>query len=302
MPIESLLKSEKIKKQNTILKIDYSNLDPHIMKHTEETILKVEETLSEARDNAASMLADARNEADAILTKAHNEAEKIRTNEREIIEIYKTTEYEQLEKYISAKQSEIADEREAFNEKKVLELNKIQDSKEDVRESIVIEIEQEERVKAKEDAKATFDRLIAQVHSVLNEVIKRRNKMLLETEKEIVSLVLLIARKVVKAFSEKDDTVVIKNIVEALSKLKGREKFIIRVNVSQLEYVKKEIAYVKEQLETEAIVTVLEDTTVELGGCVIESDFGEIDARISTQMAEIEKSVRTTGFVGNVGV
>ena len=38
-------------------------------------------------------------------------------------------------------------------------------------------------------------------------------------------------------------------------------------------------------------ITVVEDTTVERGGCVIETDFGAIDARISSQLSELEQKI-----------
>jgi flagellar assembly protein FliH len=36
---------------------------------------------------------------------------------------------------------------------------------------------------------------------------------------------------------------------------------------------------------------VVEDSTVDQGGCIIETDFGEIDARISSQLAELETKI-----------
>jgi flagellar assembly protein FliH len=38
-------------------------------------------------------------------------------------------------------------------------------------------------------------------------------------------------------------------------------------------------------------VQIVEDTTVDPGGCVIETDFGEIDARISSQLTELEQKI-----------
>jgi flagellar assembly protein FliH len=35
----------------------------------------------------------------------------------------------------------------------------------------------------------------------------------------------------------------------------------------------------------------VEDTSVDEGGCVIETDFGEIDARIASQLAELEAKI-----------
>jgi flagellar assembly protein FliH len=38
-------------------------------------------------------------------------------------------------------------------------------------------------------------------------------------------------------------------------------------------------------------IQVQEDSTVDSGGCIIETDFGEIDARISSQLAELEARI-----------
>lgn len=35
----------------------------------------------------------------------------------------------------------------------------------------------------------------------------------------------------------------------------------------------------------------MEDSTVEKGGCIVETDFGAIDARISSQLTEVENRV-----------
>jgi flagellar assembly protein FliH len=38
-------------------------------------------------------------------------------------------------------------------------------------------------------------------------------------------------------------------------------------------------------------IQVVEDSTVDQGGCIIETDFGEIDARITSQLAELETKI-----------
>jgi flagellar assembly protein FliH len=38
-------------------------------------------------------------------------------------------------------------------------------------------------------------------------------------------------------------------------------------------------------------LTIVEDTTVDKGGCIIETDFGEIDARIASQLGELEDRI-----------
>jgi flagellar assembly protein FliH len=38
-------------------------------------------------------------------------------------------------------------------------------------------------------------------------------------------------------------------------------------------------------------IKILEDSTVDRGGCIIDTDFGSLDARISSQLHEIEDKI-----------
>ena len=38
-------------------------------------------------------------------------------------------------------------------------------------------------------------------------------------------------------------------------------------------------------------ITVVEDSSVDKGGCIVETDFGAIDARISSQLSELENKI-----------
>ena len=141
------------------------------------------------------------------------------------------------------------------------------------------------------NGKAEVDRLIERTQLVLERAQDKRGEILVETEKEIISLVLLIARKIVKVISESQRDVVVSNVLEALRKVRTRGTVIIRVNLSDLklatEYTKEFI----EALEGGSSIQVMEDSTVDPGGCIIETDFGEIDARISSQLAELESRI-----------
>ena len=45
------------------------------------------------------------------------------------------------------------------------------------------------------------------------------------------------------------------------------------------------------QAENVKNITVVEDSTVDRGGCVIETDFGAIDAKIVSQLNELEQRI-----------
>lgn len=139
--------------------------------------------------------------------------------------------------------------------------------------------------------KAEVDRLVERLHTVLERAQLKREEILAETEQQIVDLVLLIARKVIKVMSENQRTVVISNVVQALRKVKGRGDITIRVNVDDLKLTSEHTKDFIRLIEGVKNVAIVEDSSVDRGGCIIETDFGEIDARISSQLTELEQKI-----------
>jgi flagellar assembly protein FliH len=80
-------------------------------------------------------------------------------------------------------------------------------------------------------------------------------------------------------------------VIQSLRKLKSRGDVVIRVNLADLELTTQHTQDFLKSVENVKSITVLEDSTVDKGGCVIETDFGEIDARISSQLQEIEERI-----------
>jgi len=134
-------------------------------------------------------------------------------------------------------------------------------------------------------------RLAERVQLILNSTIEKRNSVFVETEQQIINLVLLISKKVIKVISENQKNVVINNVVQALRKLKSRGDVAIRVNLDDLELTSAHKKDFIEMVEGVKSIRILEDTTVDRGGCIIETDFGSIDARISSQLHEIEERI-----------
>jgi len=103
--------------------------------------------------------------------------------------------------------------------------------------------------------------------------------------------VLLIARKVIKVISESQRNVVVSNVVQALRKVKARGNVIIRVNMADVKLTTEHTKDFIQMVEGSKSIQIVEDSSVDPGGCIIETDFGEIDARISSQLAELESKI-----------
>ncbi|MCK4540632.1 MAG: flagellar assembly protein FliH [Spirochaetales bacterium] len=142
-----------------------------------------------------------------------------------------------------------------------------------------------------ESGEKEVQRLIDHLHSIISKAIEKRNEIIQESETQLINLVLLISKKVIKVISENQKNVVVNNVIQALRKLKSRGDVVIRVNLEDVELTSDHVKDFMRMVENVRSLTVLEDSTVDRGGCIIETDFGQIDARISSQFKEIEEKI-----------
>lgn len=144
------------------------------------------------------------------------------------------------------------------------------------------------------------NRLVERVHKIVESVMVRREEILCETEQQIVELVLLMTRKVVKIISENQKTVVLSNVLAALKKIRTRGNITLRVNTEDLKLTTAHVDEFIRRIENVNGISVIEDSSVDKGGCIVETDFGAIDARISSQLAELESKIMEISPVKSV--
>lgn len=142
------------------------------------------------------------------------------------------------------------------------------------------------------DGQAEVNRLIDRLGTIISHAVDVREEIIKSSEKQMVNIILTVVRKVIKdEISERKD-VVLNNIRAALQKIKGRDRVDIRVNFADLELTTSNKDELIKMLESLKKVNVYEDSRVDRGGVIITTDVGEIDARISTQLDEIEEAIR----------
>jgi flagellar assembly protein FliH len=226
------------------------------------------------------MIANAKTEADNIITEAQKAAfqeVKRQTDEAQVLKQQAEAEVEKIISDANMKATEIE--------------NGVRKNLETERK----EARDKGREEGKEDGyiegKAEVDRLIERTQLILERAQDKRGEILSETEKEIVDLVLLISRKVIKIISEHQRSVIISNVTEALRKVKAKGSVVIRVNIADLKLAVEHKQEFIKMMEGTKSIQILEDSSVDKGGCIIETDFGEIDARISSQLAELESKI-----------
>ena len=127
---------------------------------------------------------------------------------------------------------------------------------------------------------------------VLNEAVVARRKIIKDAEAEILRLSLKVAEQIIRSEVSLHRDVCLNIIAEAISRVTDREQIIIKVNRDDVEHVKKYKDRIGGIVDGVKSLSILEDSQVEPGGCVIETNLGYVDARISTKIKAIEESFK----------
>lgn len=246
----------------------------------EELQKEVEDFRRNWENEKNRMIEEARVEAEKIIQEAEElafEKVKEKTDEAQKIRQEASTEAKKIIDDAKTKASEI--DKETEEKVKQIEKDAYERGYKEGHEKGFKEGEQE------------VERLIQNIHAIISKTIEKRNEIIEESETQLINMVLLIAKKVIKVISENQKNVVINNVMQALLKLKGGGDVIIKVNPDDLELTSSHKETFQKRLEQGRNIAILEDTTVDRGGCVIETDFGQINARISSQLHEIEEKI-----------
>jgi flagellar assembly protein FliH len=227
-----------------------------------------------------AMLNSARAEAEVIVTDAKKTAEKEAEKQNAGIEAARETAQTQADAIITDANARAA-QIEAATAVKLEEASK----------TAAKQGFEQGRKDGYEAGMAEVKRLIARTQLIMERIQDKRLEVIEQAEQEIIDLALLVARKVVKVISESQKQVVVENIKAALGRIKTSGKVTVRVNLSDLETATEHLDEFISLVESSGGIHILEDSSVDSGGCYVETDFGEVDARIAVQFAELESKI-----------
>jgi flagellar assembly protein FliH len=150
------------------------------------------------------------------------------------------------------------------------------------------------RAEAQAQAQVALDQAIAdlraQLTATLDELAQLRGELAARAEQDLVRLALAIAHKVVQREVKVDHEIALALARVALARVHSRAGAVVRLHPDDYAYVSAH----RERLNSEAAIELVEDRNVGPGGCIVQSEIGEIDSRIEQQFAEIERDFLST--------
>lgn len=129
--------------------------------------------------------------------------------------------------------------------------------------------------------------ILASAETVINGAYKAQKEILQNTEKEMLTLVVAIAKKVIQKELKMQKDIILKITEQAIKELKDREVVKIMVNPEIVGLMQKASPILQKKITGLEVIKIMEDKSIPVGGVIVESPTGKIDGQIDTQLEEI---------------
>ena len=126
------------------------------------------------------------------------------------------------------------------------------------------------------------------VNALVEEVRDHLSTLYKESEEAVLKFAFGVAEKIIRREVGLDRGIVLGNIKESVRRVLGVERVTIRVHPGDLASVREKKSIIQANGDSIREIVVEADEGLNPGDCVLESEMGNIDARISTQLKQIE--------------
>lgn len=143
--------------------------------------------------------------------------------------------------------------------------------------------------KGKIEALKSMEKGIKNILKAAESIYMFKNELYRDVKQDVINLSLNIARAIVKSETTANSDLIVQIIADAVNKSSDTVNFTICLNLADYNVLNKKPETVKNFIAKEANIDFLPDANLLPGDVLIKTDFGEIDARIETQLEQIKK-------------
>lgn len=165
----------------------------------------------------------------------------------------------------------------------------------EIKESIEMEAYKEGILKGQEEGRKMAIKQIEPLFDTLKNALKElsdlRSAMIEKHHEQILEIVFLIAEKAIHRQIHLSPDIILDTVRAASSHLTETEEIRIRLHPSDFEYIKEIEAIISKKLTGGNTIHVIEDSSIDRGGSVIETEFGDIDATVRSQIEHMKEVV-----------
>lgn len=142
----------------------------------------------------------------------------------------------------------------------------------------------------RETAENRVEEAVRRYAEAIVELGKIKPMLYAQAERNVVKLALEVAKKVVHREVQADREIIQTLIKVALGRVTVKSAVTIRLHPKDHEIVLAQRAALAVPGENDREITLVPDNSIERGGCLIETECGDVDARIEEQFHEVERT------------
>jgi flagellar assembly protein FliH len=144
---------------------------------------------------------------------------------------------------------------------------------------------------ARRSAEKLVEETVSGFTSVVDDFLAQREEMFRTSEESVVRLSMAIARRVIGEEISANSEAVLNTVRGALKHILEKEHVVIRVHPEDLRVVREHASEWLGIVEGTRSLEIEEDERIRRGGCLVETESGNVEAQIEKQLQTLEKSL-----------
>jgi flagellar assembly protein FliH len=129
------------------------------------------------------------------------------------------------------------------------------------------------------------------IASLLEHIAHQTSQFMNGLEQEAYRFAFAVAERIVKREIARDDSVVMRQMPDAIRRIIGVETITVRVHPDDEMLLRSHRPALLSSSDSVREIIIEGDGTVERGGCILEGATGNVDARIGSQLRQIESAL-----------
>jgi type III secretion protein L len=154
----------------------------------------------------------------------------------------------------------------------------------------ILESAEQEKLEIVEAAcKEAYEQGLQQWNDAVAEANEARDRRLAESEPEMIRIAVRIAQKIIGEELRLNPQAIVSMAAECMRTLRRERSLTVRVQPGDVDHLRERISMLREAAGPRRSIEVVADPSMTSGGCIVESEYGVIDARLETQIRCMEE-------------
>ena len=129
----------------------------------------------------------------------------------------------------------------------------------------------------------------ASISAELARAKMQAGEMLKASQKDIIALALIVAEKIIGRDIERSPEALIEICATAIENVRNAKQMVLRVHPENGNILRAKKKELMDLVARSVDIAIKDDPDVKAGGCIVQTEFGTIDAQLHTQLAMLQE-------------